>query len=165
MNVISVYYSYRNPIENFTNFHPTLCTCIILRSRRWMRSPSFLLRFWNLQPHYDPMFDSLYITRTSHFRLYFFTSRDFVVPLFHPLFDPAAPYIAIHMAHPVPPAAPLAPASPPAWQPQVVPSLSLDDEDASEVVVSSSSLSSRPSGDYTPAKLGMPNGFLSSASD
>ena len=60
----------------------------------------------DLQLHYDPMFDSLYIIITSHFRLYFFTRRDFVVPFFHPLFDSAAPYIAssLHMAHLAPPA-------------------------------------------------------------
>ena len=121
----------------------------------------------DLRLHYDPMFDSLYIASTSHFCLYFFTCRDFVVPFFHPLFDPVAPYIAIslHMAHPAPPVAPPALASPPTSPPQVVPSLSLDDEDPSEAVESSSSSSSGPSCYYTLAEPGMANGFLSSASD
>ena len=94
MNVMSVYYSYRNPTENFFNSHPTLCTHVILRSRRWIQRPSFI-EFPDLQFHHDPMFDSLYITGTCHFRLYFFACRDFAVSLFHLLFDPAAPYIAI----------------------------------------------------------------------
>ena len=62
-----------------------------------------------VQFHYDPMIDSLYITVTCHFRLYFFFCRDFAVPLFSPLFDPTAPFLAIplYMAHLVaPPAAP-----------------------------------------------------------
>ena len=60
------------------------------------------IEFPDLQLHYDPMFDSLYITGTCHFRLYFFFRRDSVVPFFHPLFDLATPYIAItlHVAHP-----------------------------------------------------------------
>ena len=76
------------------------------------------ITFPDLQFHYDPMFDSLYITGTCHFRLYFFARRDFAVPLFHPLFDLTAPYIAISLqvAYPAPPAvspiAPSAPASP-----------------------------------------------------
>ena len=48
---------------------------------------------------------------------------------------------------------------------QVVPSLSLDDEDPSKALESSSGSSSRSSDDYTPAEPGMANGFLSSTSD
>ena len=100
------------------------------------------LKFLELQLHLDSVIDSLYITGTCHFCLYFFFHRDFTVPLSHLLFDPAAPFIAIplHMTHPAAsPAAPpvLRPASPP----QVVPSLS-SDGDPLETVDSSSSSSS-----------------------
>ena len=110
------------------------------------------------------MFDSLYIIGAYHFRLYFFARRDFAVTLFHPLFDPTAPYIAISLqvAHPGPPAAQPAPTSPP----QVVPSLSLnDDEEPSEASTSFRGSSSGPSNSYTLAKLGTMNGFFSSTSD
>ena len=88
------------------------------------------------------------------------TRRDFVVPLFHPLFNLAAPYmtVSLQVAHPAPPAL----TSPP----QVVPSLSLDDdEDPSEAVASSHGSSSGPKDSYTLAEPDMANGFLSSASD
>ena len=118
----------------------------------------FFIEFLDLQLHNDPMFDSLYIIGACHFRLYFFSCRDFVVPPFHLLFDSAAPYIAIslQMAHLAPPVAPSAPASPP----QVVPSLS-SESDPSEDAASSSS-SSTPGDGYAPINQGMTNGFLSS---
>ena len=78
-----------------------------------------------MQLHYDPMFDSLYIVGSCRFRLYLFSHRDFGIPLFHPAFDPSVPYFVmpLHVAHPAPPpplAAPVAPvatplASPPRW--------------------------------------------------
>ena len=106
------------------------------------------------------MFGSLYITGTCCFCFYFFSLRDFAVPLFHPQFDPAAPYIAIalHVAHPAPPV-PLAaapPASPLTSPPQVIPALPFE-SDPSEELTSSSG----PSADYILAELGMANGFLS----
>ena len=124
------------------------------------------IEFPELQIHLNPMIDSMYITRNCHFRLYFFFRRDFVVPLSHPLFDPAAPFLAIllYMAHPTPPLAALA-ASPPTSPPQVVPSLSPGDDDPSEVVDSSFGSSSRPGDGYAPVEPSMANGFLSSASD
>ena len=72
------------------------------------------------------MIDSVYIIGTCRFHLYFFFSKDFTIPLSHPLFDPATLFIAIplYMAHPVPP--PVTPAATPPTSPsQVVPSLSL----------------------------------------
>ena len=76
------------------------------------------IEFLDLQFHIDPMIDSvyitgtccldsMYITGTCRFHLYFVFHRDFVVPLSHPLFDPAAPFIAIllYMAHLIPPPA------------------------------------------------------------
>ena len=57
----------------------------------------FFMEFSDLQFHFDPMFDSLYISGACHFHLYFFGGRDFVVPLFHPLFNSATPYIAISL--------------------------------------------------------------------
>ena len=81
-----------------------------------------LLEIPDMQLHYDPMFDSLYIVGSCHFRLYLFSRRDFVIPLFHPTFDPSIPYFAIplHVAHAAPPPPPAAlattpPASPPRW--------------------------------------------------
>ena len=110
-----------------------------------------------LQFHYDPVIDSLYITATCHFHLYFFFRRGFAVPLFSPLFDPITPFLAIplYMAHPAAP-----PVSPPTSPPQVVPSLS-SDSDPSEIADSSSSSSSAPSNSYALADVGMANGFLS----
>ena len=109
------------------------------------------------------MFDSLYMSGTCCFHFYFFFHKDFAVPLFHPLFDPTTPYIAItlHIAHPSPP--PAAPVATPLASPHhVVPSLSFnDDSDPSEVVGSSPSSSSSSGVDYTPVELGMANGFLS----
>ena len=124
------------------------------------------IEFLDLQFHIDPMIDSVYITGTCYFRLYFFFHRDFVIPFSHPLFDPAAPFIAIplYMAHPVPPlAAPVV--TPPISSPQVVPSLSPDDDDPSEVADSSSSSSSRLDDGYAPIEPGMAIGFSSLASD
>ena len=69
------------------------------------------------------------------------------------------------MEQPAPSPEPLA-AWPPASPPQVVPSLSLDDDDdPSEALASSPGSSSKPSDSYTPAEIGMANEFLSSASD
>ena len=76
-----------------------------------------------LQLHYNPVIDSLYITTTCRFHLYIFFRRDFAFPLFSPLFDLASPFLTIppHIAYPAaPPAAPLV--SPPTSPPQVVPS-------------------------------------------
>ena len=109
-----------------------------------------------LQFHYDLVIDSLYITTTYHIRLYFFFRHDFAVPLFSPLFNPTAPFLAIplYMAHPA--ALPVAPSVSP---PQLVPSLSLNG-DPLEIVDSSSS-SSAPDDSYAATDLGMANGFLS----
>ena len=76
------------------------------------------IEFPDLQFHVNPVIDYVYITGTCHFHLYFFFHTDFSIPLSHPLFDPAAPFIAIplYMAHPVPPLATPAvtpPVSPP----------------------------------------------------
>ena len=113
-----------------------------------------------MQLHYDPAFDSLYIVGSCHFRLYLFSNRNFVVPLFYSAFDPVAPYLAIplHVVHPAPPPATAAP--PPASPPQVVPDIPLSPmSDPSEASGSSSS-SSGPSADYSPAGPGMANGYL-----
>ena len=123
--------------------------------------------FPELQFHLDPVLDSVYITGTCHFCLYFFFHRDFAIPLSHPLFDPATAFIAIplHMAHPVASAAappPAAPMSPPASPPQVVSSLSAESCPLEEAA--SSSLSSAPGDDYVPTDPSMVNGFLSSKS-
>ena len=96
----------------------------------------------------------------------FFFHKGFAVPLSYPLFDPAVPFIAIplQMAYPTPPPAPPV-ASSLASFPQLVPSISLDDDDPLEVAGSYSSSSFEPSDDYTPAKPDMANRFLSSESD
>ena len=122
------------------------------------------VEFPYLQVHYDPVFGSLFNTGTCRFHFYFFSLRDFAVPLFHPQFDPTAPYIAIalYMAYPAPPAPPVTvpPTSPPVSPPQVVPALP-SESDVSEELTSSSGSSSEPSADYIPAEPGMANGFMS----
>ena len=72
------------------------------------------IEFPELQFHLDPVIDSVYITGTYCFCLFFFFRRDFIVPLSHPLFNPIAPFIAIpvYIAHPAAPPVP-PPASPP----------------------------------------------------
>ena len=88
------------------------------------------IEFHDLQIHIDPVIDSIYITGICRFRLYFFFRKDFAISLFHPLFDPTTLFIAIplHMAQPAPPL--VAPATTsPTLPSQVVPSLSLDDDD------------------------------------
>ena len=112
-----------------------------------------------LQFHYDPMIDSLYITATYHFHLYFFFHRDFAVPLFSPLFDPAAPFLAIplYMAHPAAPSI-----SSLASPPQLV--LFLSPDGAPSEIADSSFSSSTPDDGYAPIDPGMTNGFLSSES-
>ena len=105
-----------------------------------------------LQFHLDPMIESVYIIGTCHFCLHFFFRRDFAVPLSHPLFDPAVPFIAIplHLAHPAALTIP-----PPPSPPQIVP---FSDYNPLEAVDSSSST---PDDGYTPADLGIANGYLS----
>ena len=126
------------------------------------------IEFPELHIHLDPFIDSVYISGSCHFQHYFFFYRDFAVPLMHPLFDPAAPYIAIllYMAHPFPPppATAATTTAPPMSPPQHVPSISLsEEEDPSEATSSSSSSSALGSG-YAPTDTGMANGFLSSES-
>ena len=129
------------------------------------------IEFPELHIHLDPFINSVYISGSCHFRFYFFFCRDFAVPLMHPLFDPAAPYIAIplYMVHPFlpPPVAaaivlvvPVATA-PPASPPQQVPSFSLSEEEEDPLKATSSS--SAPGSGYSSAD-GMANGFLSSES-
>ena len=113
-----------------------------------------------MQLHYDPKYDSLYIVGSCHFRLYLFSNRNFAALLFHPAFDPAAPYFAIplHVTHPAPPLAPIVPS--PASPPQVVPDIPLSPmSDPSEASGSSSS-SSGSSVDYSPAGSGVANDYL-----
>ena len=103
------------------------------------------------------------MTGTCRFHFYFFFHRDFIVTLFHPLFDPTTPYIsiALHVALPAPPPVALV-ATPLASPPQTVPSLSLDDDsDPSKAAGSSPSSSSGFGVDYTPTVPGTANGFLS----
>ena len=167
MNATSVYYNYRNPTENFFKFSPYFMYWHHSQTATLDATVVLFIEFPNLQFHYDPMFDSLYITGACHLCLYFFARRDFVVPLFHLLFDPTAPYLSISLqvAHSAPLAAPLATPPAPASPPQVVPSFSLDDDkDPSEASASSHDSSSGPNNNYTPAELGIANGFLSSTS-
>ena len=137
------------------------------------------IEFPELHIHLDPFIDSMYISGSCCCRLYFFFRRDFAVPLMHPLFDPAAPYIAIplYMAHlfPLPtlvataalvvPVAAAPVVAPPASPPQQVPSFSLsEEEDDPSEATSSSSSSSAPGSGYASTDAGMANGFLSSES-
>ena len=117
----------------------------------------------DIQLHYDPTYDSLYIAGTCHFRFYLFSDRNFTFPLHHPAFDPAAPYfgIPLHVAHPAPPAAPAAPAAPiPAPPLQVVPDVPLSPESDPSEASGSSSSSTGSTADYSPAGPGMANGYM-----
>ena len=121
---------------------------------------TLFIEILDMKLHYDPMFDSLYIVGSCHFRLYLFSNRNFATPLFHPAFDPTALYFAIplHVAHPAPP---LAPTAPPQVSPsQVVLDIPLSPESDPSEASSSSSSSSGSSADYSPAKPGMANGHL-----
>ena len=115
MNVMSMQNSFKNPTKNFPKF---LSYCMSPHYSQTMDMAATAILFAELpelQFHYDPVIDSLYVTTTYHFHLYFFFCCDFAVPLFSPLFDPAAPFLVIplYMAHPAatPPVSP--PASPP----------------------------------------------------
>ena len=115
-----------NPTENFFKF--SLCFIFLCHSQTLVMEAMTVLfiELPEMQLHYDPMFDSLYIVGSCRFRLYLFSHRDFGIPLFHPAFDPLVPYFAmpLHVAHlaPLPPlVAPVAlVATPPASPPQVV---------------------------------------------
>ena len=103
--------------------------CVLPRHSQIMENAAMgilFIKFPDLHLHLDPILDSVYIAGSCYFHFYFFFSRDFVIPLTHPLFDPTAPYIAIpiYMAHPFPPPA-AAPATSPVASPQQVPSISL----------------------------------------
>ena len=67
-----------------------------------MAAMTFFTKIPEWQWHYDPTLDSLYMTSTSHIRLYIFFQRAFAVPIFKPLFDPMASFqvITLYMAHP-----------------------------------------------------------------
>ena len=154
-----------NPTENFFKF--SLCFIFPRHSQTpGMDATTILfLEIPDMQLHYDPIFDSLYIVGSCRFRLYLFSHSDFTIPLFHPAFDLFIPYFAIplhvaHPAHPAPPPPPATPATtPPASPPQVVPDIPPSSEsDLSETTDSPSS--SGPNKDYTPAGPGMANGYL-----
>ena len=104
----------RFPTENFFKFLPY---CVLPYHSQIMENVTtgvLFVEFPELHFHLDPIIDSVYITSGCHFHFYFFFSRNFVVPLSHPLFDPTTPYIAIpiYVAHPFPPpAAAAAPAT------------------------------------------------------
>ena len=103
---------------------------------------AFFTKIPKWQWHYDAALDSLYLTATSHVRLYIFFQRTFVVPIFSPLFDPTALFggIPLYMAHSIAMPAHMA-------QPIVAPP-SPPKSDPSEMSTSSSSF--QLSGGYSP---------------
>ena len=113
-----------------------------------------------LQWHYNHVIDSLYLTATYQLCLYIFFHRDFVVPLFSPLFDLVSPFLAIplYITHPIPPSV-----APPATPPQLAHPASFEN-DPSEMVDSFSSSSSAFDDNCALAVSGMANKFLSSES-
>ena len=121
------------------------------------------IEFPRLQLHYNPTYDSLYIVGSCRFRVYFFSSSDFTVPLFHPMFDPTVPYFAfpVSVAPPAPPPpAPAAQADPiPASPLHMVPGDPMDAEDDPSEATDSSSSSSGPD-DSSPIGPAMANGHL-----
>ena len=88
MNVMSVYYSYRNPTENFLKFSPYFMYLRHSQITKMHAKAILFIEFPDLQLHHDPMFDSLYITGTCHFRLYFFARRKLWCPSFSPTIWP-----------------------------------------------------------------------------
>ena len=88
MNATSVYYSYKNPTENFFKFSPYVMYSCHSQTVTMDVTAVLFSEFPDLQLYHDPMFDSLYMTGTCRFHFYFFFLRDSTVPLFHPLFDP-----------------------------------------------------------------------------
>ena len=84
MNMTLVYYNYRNHTENFFKFSPYFMYPRHSQTVMMDMTAVLFIEFSDLQFHFDPMFDSLYITGACCFRLYFFGRRDFAVPLFHP---------------------------------------------------------------------------------
>ena len=163
MDAISVSYRYRNPTENSLKFSPY---CVYPHHSQTIGMDALAVLFLeipNMQLHYDPMFDSLYIVSSCRFCVYFFGRRDFSVPLFYPAFDPSVPYSAIplHMAHPTPPPPPATPATAsPTSLAQVIPNISLSSESDPSEATDSPSSSSKPDVDYTSAGPGMANCFL-----
>ena len=109
------------------------------------------LEFPDLQLRHNQMFDSLYIVGSCRFRLYFFSHRDFAIPLFHLTFDPSVPYFAIllYVANPAPPPPPAPPATSPALTTQVVPDLPLSSDSYPSEATDSPSSSSGPDANYT----------------
>ena len=153
---MSMQNSFKNPTENFSKFSPYYMYPHHSQTIDMAATTILFTELPELQFHYDPVIDSLYITATCHFRVYFFFRCDFAVPLFSPLFDPAAPFLAIplYMAHPV---------GPPTSPPQLVQSLSYD-SDRSKIAEPLSSSSSALDDGYAPANPGMANRFLSQES-
>ena len=79
------------PTENFHKFSPY---CYFPRHSQIMVNTAIgvlFIEFPELHIHLDPFIDSVYISGSCRFRLYFFFCRDFAVPLMHPLFDLVAP--------------------------------------------------------------------------
>ena len=101
----SQYSIVENPTENFFQILTLLYIPASFSDRQMDATAVLFLELPDVQLHYDPMFDSLYIICSYRFYLYFFGRRDFSVPLFHPAFNPSVPYftIPLHVAHPTPP--------------------------------------------------------------
>ena len=148
-----------NPTENFFKFSP--CFTFPRHSQTLVMEAMTVLfiELPEMQLHYDPMFDSLYIVGSCRFRLYLFSHQDFGIPLFHPTFDPLVPYFAmpLYVAHPTPPPPPTAPttptapvATPPTSPPPVVPDIPLSLESDPSEASDSPSSSFGPDADYTP---------------
>ena len=152
MIVMSVESRIRNPTENFLNSHPIIHPC----HSQTMDVAMTIIVFAEmpeLQWYYDHVIDSLSMIVTCWLRLYIFFCRNFAVPLFSPLFDPASPLLAIplYMAHHVPP---------PVASPQPAHPTSSESDPLEMVDSSSPSFFALDDG-YLPVDLNMANGFLS----
>ena len=121
-----------NPTENFFKFSPCFTFSHHYQTLVMEAMTVLFIELSEMQLHYDPMFDSLYIVGSCRFQLYLFSHRDFGIPLFHPAFDPSVWYFAmpLHVAHPAPPppppASPVAPTAPVATPPASPPQMVLD---------------------------------------
>ena len=145
MITMSQYDNVGNFIENFR-----ILTFLCHSQTTVMVAIVFFTEMLEWHWHYDHAPDSLYLTATFCIHLYVLFQHAFAIPIFSPLFDPAAPFqeVPLCMTHPA-----TIPPSP-------------SESDPSEMSASSSS--SDPSGGHSPGDLRsagvMENGFLSYSS-
>ena len=147
MIVISVCTRQGLLLRIFLNSHSIVCPCHL--KTMVMAAMIFFTEMPEWHWHYDQFMVSLYLTTTSRVHLYIFFQCAFVVPVFSPIFDHAAPFLGVplYMAHPDP----VSPyqEQPPTPPQQYVPQGS-SKSDPSEMMDSSSTSSLAPDDEQAP---------------